>query len=54
MDMHYYLYLVFLKLPKLLGIGILRLGISFVALNWFNMLGLFHYVFDKKQQAWKK
>jgi len=48
------LYPLSFKLPKLLGIGILRLGISFVALNWFNMLGLFHYVFDKKQQAWKK
>ncbi len=48
------LYPLSFKLPKLLGIGILRLGISFVALNWFNMLGLFHFVFDKKQQAWKK
>jgi cellulose synthase/poly-beta-1,6-N-acetylglucosamine synthase-like glycosyltransferase len=48
------LYPLSLKLPKLLSIGILRLGISFIALNWFNMLGLFHYFFDKNQQAWKK
>ncbi|MBL4796369.1 MAG: glycosyltransferase [Oleispira sp.] len=48
------LYPLSLKLPQLLSIGILRLGISFIALNWFNMLGLFHYIFDKKQQAWKK
>ena len=39
--------------PNILKQSLLRLWISFVALNWFNMLGLYHYVFDKKQQAWK-
>ena len=48
------LYPLSFKFPQLLSIGVLRLGVSFIALNWFNMLGLFHYVFDKKQQAWKK
>ncbi|MEH6449003.1 MAG: glycosyltransferase family 2 protein [Oleispira sp.] len=47
------LYPLSLKAPQLLNFAILRLGISFIALNWFNMLGLFHYAFDKKQQAWK-
>lgn len=47
------LYPLSLILPRLLNVAILRLGVSFIALNWFNMLGLFHFIFDKKQQAWK-
>ncbi len=43
-----------LRIPNILDNGLMRLWISFIALNWFNMLGLFHYIFDKKQQAWKK
>ena len=48
------MYPISLRAPKLLDNSVMRLWISFIALNWFNMLGFFHYIFDKKQQAWKK
>lgn len=48
------LYPISLFFNNLLTNKLLRIWISFVALNWFNMLGLYHYLFDKKQNAWKK
>jgi cellulose synthase/poly-beta-1,6-N-acetylglucosamine synthase-like glycosyltransferase len=48
------MYPISLRASWMLDNSLMRLWISFIALNWFNMLGFFHYVFDKKQQAWKK
>ncbi len=32
---------------------ILRITVSFVALNWFNLLGFYQYLFSPKVQSWK-
>ena len=31
----------------------LRLWVSFLALNWFSVLGLFDYIFSNRSQSWK-
>lgn len=32
---------------------LIRIGTSFVALNWFNLLGFVQYIFSDKKQSWK-
>ncbi len=48
------LYPLSLIFPAMLNHKPVRLLVSFVALNWFNLLGFFNYFFAGKSQAWKK
>jgi len=47
------IYPLSLLFPKLNNIPLLRIGGSFVALNWFNLLGFFQYIFSSNKQSWK-
>jgi len=47
------LYPLSLLYPKVNNISLLRIGASFVALNWFNLLGFFQYLFSANKQSWK-
>lgn len=47
------LYPLSLYLPVINRFTIFRIGTSFVALNWFNLIGLFQYLFVSKRQSWK-
>lgn len=48
------LYPLSLISPTLFSNKIVRLLASFVALNWFSLLGLFSYFFAEESQSWKK
>jgi hypothetical protein len=48
------LYPLSLIFPNTLTNSLSRLLVSFVALNWFNLLGLFGYFFSNNSQSWKK
>jgi len=39
--------------PTVLNNSILRLISSFLSLNWFNLLGLYSYLFIKQHDSWK-
>ncbi|MEY8200640.1 MAG: glycosyltransferase [Colwellia sp.] len=47
------LYPLSLALPILNKNKLMRISSSFIALNWFNLLGFYHYLFAKKKQSWK-
>ena len=47
------IYPLTLSFPVLNRISLVRIGASFVALNWFNLLGFFQYSFSRKKQSWK-
>jgi biofilm PGA synthesis N-glycosyltransferase PgaC len=47
------LYPISLGMPILNRSKLIRIGSSFVALNWFNLLGFFQYFFSKKNKSWK-
>ena len=47
------LYPLSILFPKINNFTILKIGSSFVALNWFNLLGFFQYFFGSDKQSWK-
>lgn len=47
------LYPMSLAIPAINKNKLLRIASSFVALNWFNLLGFFQYLFTDKKQSWK-
>lgn len=47
------LYPLSLIIPGLNRSRIIKIGSSFVALNWFNLLGFIQYFFSPKQNSWK-
>jgi len=46
-------YPVGILFPAVLNNSILRLISSFLSLNWFNLLGLYNYLFIKQHDSWK-
>jgi biofilm PGA synthesis N-glycosyltransferase PgaC len=47
------LYPISIVFPAINKFTLLRIGTSFIALNWFNLLGFFQYLFSSKRQSWK-
>jgi biofilm PGA synthesis N-glycosyltransferase PgaC len=47
------LYPLSLMLPVLNSSKLVRIVSSFIALNWFNLIGFFQYLFATKKQSWK-
>lgn len=47
------LYPISIIMPSINKIMLLRIGTSFVALNWFNLLGFVQYVFSEGKTSWK-
>lgn len=46
-------YPVSIMLPVVNRSRIIRIASSFVALNWFNLLGFFQFVFSPRRNSWK-
>jgi biofilm PGA synthesis N-glycosyltransferase PgaC len=47
------LYPLSILFPIINKSSLLRIGTSFVALNWFNLLGFHQYLFSNRGQSWK-